>query len=154
MQYDVIGTARMQLLRPALAYRWPDGAAPYCTNGTASGNNQYSFPQPGWYQYNYGGVLAPQGQCVYLDANMSVPDALEANAIFLTSRETQSEQVLTPLPDCASGPVHTYCDWNTTSTVTRYTADVEMFTLLIDHVMASPYLGITRTVDQMGGGWP
>lgn len=45
-------------------------------------------------------------------------------------------QTVAPLPQCAS-LAHSYCTWNTTTTVTNYIPDVEYMTLLIDHSFAS-----------------
>lgn len=150
-EYDVIASARMQLLRPSFNYRWPGGVAPYCNtaNGTGFPYTTYIFPTPGYYQYTMNGILAAQGTCAYLDANSSVPDPLEKDAIFLATRTTLTTQIASP-SECNASQ-YTYCDWNSTSNEVFFTADAEMFTLLIDHVMAVPQLGITRTVSQMAG---
>lgn len=54
------------------------------------------------------------------------------------------------MPDCIAAG-HPYCTWNSTNQTVFFTGDAEMSTLLIDHVMAAPQLGITRTVSQMAG---
>lgn len=116
---------------------------------TACGSDLYSFPQAGSYLLNAGGVLAPQQSCLYLDALLAVNDPLEDGAIFLPTRITTLNQVITPAASCA-GLAHSYCAWNTTSSSVVYMADPEFFTLLIDHSFSST-VGIDRSSAQMSG---
>jgi hypothetical protein len=63
---EVEGSVRLQLKAPETAYRWPDGQPPYCLGASTPGfpkrGPEYTFPQPGYYQFigDSGGVLAQQ----------------------------------------------------------------------------------------------
>lgn len=154
---DVIATSRMSLQRPDAAYRWADGSAPYCVGGNGSvpspGVSPYVINPtgPGTYAYTgQGGVPAPQLPCLMMDELYAVPQSIERDAIFLTTRLTTSTQTAGPLPACATLS-HEYCTWQSSNTTDYFVADAEFFTLLVDHSMYAPDAGITRTVRQMSG---
>ena len=157
-EYDTVGVARLQLQQPTAPYRWADADAPYCAGGRGGGQamgENYHYPRTGTYEYNGsagGGVVAPQLGCLYLDENLAVPQALDANAIFLTTRLSRTTQEVTPSPACdAMG--HSYCSWaaDANGTQSSFIADVEMFSIWIDHSVVVPALGISRTAAQMSG---
>ena len=156
----VTALARLQLQRPSADYRWPDTQAPYCAGpGTPDRAapwprvaSYYAYPQPGLYEYTgpgAQGVLTARLPCLFFDENFAVPNPLEANALFLTTRFTTLRQEASPA-NCTAEQ-YTFCSFNTTSSVYALVADAEMFTLLIDHSMAVPSLGISRTASQMAG---
>ncbi|RYG56570.1 hypothetical protein EON66_02585 [archaeon] len=136
----IAGSVRLQLKEPSSIFRYPDGEAPYCLGGNASGSPLYSFPQPGMYKYNGpGGVVAPQGVCQYLDARFAVNQPVEVGAVFIPSRISVSQQSAIPSSACATLG-HSYCTWNTTVPDTlNYVADVDMFTLFVRSPRARAY---------------
>lgn len=151
---NTVGSARLQLQRPTIEYRWGDGQPPYCPGGTAQTfpliKSFYSFPSPGTYQYNDNGIVSSQLPCMYFDELDAVPQSLDPNALFVLTRLTTINETAFPLNECELAE-HSYCEWNTSSTSTSYISDVEMFTLWVDHALVSPDLRMTRTASQMGG---
>jgi hypothetical protein len=86
-----------------------------------------------------------------------VPATVDRDAIFVTTRVTQSEQVVWPddvSPSTGTGEcnalAHSYCQYNSTLTNTSIIPDIEMYTLLIDHSFAST-VGISGTAKAMNG---
>lgn len=144
-----VGTVRLQLQAPDLAFRWPDGKAPYCLGSNSSGlSNQYVFPEPGFYSLNPAlfpdaAFLAPQLPCQYLDAVDEVPFPEENGALFIPTRVNTSLEVASPLPDCAELG-HSYCAFTTVSMNTTFAADVEFYTLYIDHAFAVSGDGVSQ----------
>jgi hypothetical protein len=163
---DVAALARLQLQRAGAAYRWPQGAAPYCAGSPAPGANAsggggapgvaafYAFPSAGAYEYvgpGGGGVVAAQLDCLFFDESFAVPSPLESNAIFLTTRLTSWREQSAPAQTECDYQGLENCSWVAGARNTSYVADVELFTLLIEHSFAAPALGLSRTAAQMGG---
>jgi len=156
---DVAALARLQLQRPSAAYRWPQGEAPYCAGNAPNGSGGvaafYTYPSPGSYEYvgpGGGGLPSSQLPCLFFDESFAAPTPLESNAVFLTTRLTSWQEAATPAPACDRQGLEA-CDWTSLSAHNySYVADVELFTLLIDHSFAAGEIGLSRTASQMAGG--
>jgi hypothetical protein len=161
-QSDFAGVVRLQLRAPDAAYRWPGGAAPYCL-GTSAVNASYPLAPAyaaaggGAFSRAAGGPAGTQRRCQFFDEVTAVPIP-ETDRMFLTTETRVTAQAVAPpggacaaleAAGCAFAPAYNKTD----GAVTRrsFVADVEFFTLLIDHNMAAPLAGIARTVKQMEG---
>lgn len=161
---DFATVVRLQLQAPTLPYRWPPAIAPpYCLGATALPPpsvyplaSAYAIPSPGEFTYN--GLSQEQRHCQYMDETGAVPIP-ETDRMFITSETRQTNQsvvggdpatcsTLSSL-DCTFLPAYNRDE----DAVTRrsFVADVEFFTLLIDHSLAAPSAGISRTVSSMEG---
>lgn len=154
-QYQVAGNvvafSRMQLQRPTTAYRWTDGAAPYCLNGTGAGSSRYQVFGDGTYSYTGpSGLRTAQEGCLMTDELAASPNPLERDAIFLTTRVSTEVQAAVPTDLCANLS-REFCEWVNISSRTDFVSDASLFTLLVDHSMYAPDAGITRSVRQMKG---
>jgi hypothetical protein len=149
----VVGITRLQVLRPSLEYRWPDQAAPYCLGSTNTAPNSYVNGGGNYKWLGPGGVASPQFPCGYWDEAFAVPDDLETNAVFLTTRVTVTDEYVWPNDDGRCSQLgHSDCGYNkTTNSTTYFIADAEYFTIYIDHNMAAVQANIARTSRSMGG---
>lgn len=124
------GTARLQLENPTPELLADDTSQLSYCNGGAPAAGQ--IPNQG---KNYTGELALTRPCQFRDQYFSWYPQIEHNAMFATTRVTESEQTLPT--DCASGGgsrMQKECvDWDTTSTEVFFVAQLEDFTILIDH---------------------
>ena len=104
-----------------------------------------------------GDFKGTQRHCQYFDEVTAVPIP-ETDRLFLTTETRITTQAVAPAGGacaalessaCAFLPAYNKSD----DGVTRrsFVADVEFFTLLIDHNMNAPLAGISRTVKQMEG---
>jgi hypothetical protein len=160
-QSDFAGVVRLQLQAPAVKYRWSGGSAPYCL-GTAAVDGAYPLaPQytaaGGGHFTRAGGFSGTQRHCQFFDEVTAVPIP-ETDRMFLTTETRLTAQAVAPAGGaCAAAenigctflPLYNKADDNVTRR--SFVADVEFFTLLIDHNMAAPLAGIARTVKQMEG---
>ena len=142
-------------------YRWPGDAAPYCLGTEAvppayplapdyTGAGAGAFTRAG-------GFKGTQRHCQFFDEVTAVPIP-ETDRLFLTTETRITAQGVAPAggactalesSGCAFLPAYNKSD----DGVTRrsFVANVEFFTLLIDHNMNAPLAGISRTVKQMEG---
>jgi len=122
---DVVGSARLQLRPPAPPYTREPGALGYC-----------------------GGAL----ECRYLDQYDVAAPWLEPAATFAATRITETSYTLNAsaacanqtLPGCAYAAVPG-------SAFAYYIANLEMFTLLLDHTLSAASVGVSRAAAQMPG---
>ena len=150
----------------------PGVGPPYCTGVTAVSASHprasdYVFTGgPGTYTYVGPGAPSPpvpllQRKCDYFDAIAAVPFP-ETDHVFITTEQRLTSQRLV---DQANGNAPCsdqalpQCDWapaessdNITITPRGYVADVELFTVLIDHNLISLNRpDLSRTVADMSG---
>ena len=78
-----------QLQAPNLTYRFPFGELPYCNQTSLT--NLYQTPQMEYAYY--------QGPCVSLDEKQVVYPPDEANAMFITTRQSQGG-IYKPTSEC------------------------------------------------------
>ena len=130
---DVVGSTRLSLRAPAAAYARPPAALAYCGAATPG--------TPG---------IAPA--CRYLDEVGAVAPFLEPGAMLATSRVTETAQTMAAGAACANASLPA-CVWSTVpgSAVVYFVAELEMFTLLLDHTMSASSVGVARTAAQMAG---
>jgi hypothetical protein len=155
---DFNGVVRLQLKAPAAAMRWPGGAPPYCLGVAAPLPAAYplapgyAIPSPGNFSRN--GVPFQQRHCQFLDETSAVPIP-ETDRMFLTT-ETRATAQSAPAAcanldalNCTFSPPYNRND----DSVTRrsFVADIEFFTLLIDHNINAPLAGIHKTGTAMRG---
>lgn len=133
---DIVGSTRLQLRPPAAEYSTPPSQSLFCGNGTATYDGPDSIP-------------FPQFPCRYIDQYDAVDPGLEAAAIFIASRITETGQTLPP--NCDDQPTSSCAYMNVGNSSTYYVGDVEMMTLLIDHSFSSATLGISRSAMNMAG---
>ena len=154
---DFNGVVRLQLTAPAVAMRWPGGAPPYCL-GTAAVPAAYplapGYAIPGAGSFTRLGQSFPQRHCQFLDETTAVPIP-ETDRMFLTT-ETRATAQSAPAAcanldalNCTFAPPYNRND----DAVTRrsFVADIEYFTLLIDHNINAPLAGIHKTGTAMRG---
>jgi len=84
--------------------------------------------------------------CIYQDELFVVFPETEATAMLATTRYTYMQEEL----NCSlfESP---YCAYNTTSSNTYFIADIEHFTLLIDHTVYAPIVGIKENAKSLKG---
>jgi hypothetical protein len=128
--------------------RYANQAPPYCLGSTNTAGG-YSFPSAETYIHEPNGISQPQAQCLYLDAYDAVSDPLEESSVFVPTRMTITKQLLSPQPNCSLDQ-HSYCTWGNVYTNLTYLADVDMFTLNVDHSFSST-TGISKSAVQMQG---
>jgi hypothetical protein len=148
---SIAGVTRMSLRRPTPEYRW-NGDAPYCLGTNATSAPHYKVFLDSKYQYtNSKGFSLNQSQanCLYLDNRYALVSDSEVNAMFLPTRVSIIDEVVTPFAPCINLQQE-FCEWTTVSSNLTYTADVSMFTLLIDHSFTST-VGASYNVRQMEG---
>jgi hypothetical protein len=153
---DFNGVVRLQLKAPAPAVRWPGGAPPYCAGVAAVGayplGPSYAIPAPG--TFTHSGVPFAQRFCQFLDETTAVPIP-ETDRMFLTTETRATAQSTAPscanLDSLACTFLPAYNRDNGNVTRRSFVADVEFFTLLIDHNMNAPQAGIHRTGASMAG---
>jgi hypothetical protein len=157
-QSDFAGVVRLQLRAPDAYYRWPGDSAPYCL-GTSS-VPQYplaaDYADAGEGTFTRAGSLfkGTQRHCQYFDEVTAVPIP-ETDRMFLTTETRTTPQNVNGTclrmehSACVFSPAYNKSNDNITRR--SFVADVEFFTLLIDHNMNAPLAGISRTVKQMEG---
>eukprot|EP01113_Clastostelium_recurvatum_P036421 TRINITY_DN5187_c0_g1_i3.p1 TRINITY_DN5187_c0_g1~~TRINITY_DN5187_c0_g1_i3.p1 ORF type:complete len:271 (+),score=34.87 TRINITY_DN5187_c0_g1_i3:65-877(+) len=85
--------------------------------------------------------------CVYWDEYLAVYPQIEEYSVFATSRVTISYQGLN---NCSL--TDSSCEYvEMTNDTTYYIANLEQFTLLIDHTMFAPNLNIQRNAESLPG---
>ena len=156
-QSDFNGVVRLQLKAPSTNMRWPNGYPPYCL-GTSSVSAAYPLA-PG-YAILPGAAFTKDGQqfaqrhCQFLDETTAVPIP-ETDRMFLTT-ETRATAQSTSAGcanfeslNCTFSPPY---DRNNDNVTRRsFVADIEFFTLLVDHNINAPLAGIHRTGAEMRG---
>lgn len=165
---DLVGSVRLQMLAPSDAYRWGGGRAPYCANVTAlDGPRAADYViRDGAYAFAPGGAadgatFFPQRPCTFYDATSAIPLA-ETDRVFLTSEERTTVQAVNASAECDAAAAATlsspacvfvppYSKSNPRVTQRAFVADVEFFTLLVDHSMSAPLAGLAFTSKQMAG---
>lgn len=122
---DVVGSTRLQLRPPAPPYTREPGALGYC-----------------------GGALG----CRYLDQYDAAAPWLEPGAIFAATRITETSYALNASAACVNQtlPGCTYAAVPG-SAFAYFVADLEMFTLLLDHTLSAASVGVARAAAQMPG---
>lgn len=163
----VTGSVRLRLREPDAPYRLAAGAAPYCLGEF---NSTPGVPPPsipgyvvnaaaGTYQYvgGPGGIPGtPQRSCIRLDSPYVLPGPRELNAVLLPTYTAQNPEVVQDTVACAGFtvlPVNGVdpCAFVEAGPTTRsFLRDVDFWTLLIDHSMASSN-GVTRNAVAMTG---
>eukprot|EP01112_Ceratiomyxa_fruticulosa_P001531 TRINITY_DN1171_c0_g2_i2.p1 TRINITY_DN1171_c0_g2~~TRINITY_DN1171_c0_g2_i2.p1 ORF type:complete len:381 (-),score=42.48 TRINITY_DN1171_c0_g2_i2:41-1183(-) len=122
-----VGSMRLNLMQ---AYDpLPLDQMPYCWNST--------------HQYLNG---FPIYECIYWDEYFVTYPSVEEYSLFATTRVTVSNQTL----NCSLFQSGCYFD-DASPEATYYVADIEDFTLLIDHTMSCPTLGIQRNAQSLSG---
>ncbi|EGG13721.1 putative purinergic receptor [Cavenderia fasciculata] len=119
-----IGSIRSSLLAPT--YR--DPTPPYCTS---SGNTTYNG--------------FPTMPCQYWDETLTLYPSVADESMFISTRVTSENQIANcslTLPNCT---------YNITNPDTFYIADVVNFTILFDHTLSAPALGIQYNARQLPG---
>lgn len=122
-----VGSIRLSLLQPLLPRSLVD--LPYCllpNRTTLNGDDIYP--------------------CIYQDESFVVFPETEATAMFATTRYTYSKQIL----NC-SLLLDPNCYYNTTFMETYFIGDIESFTLLIDHTVYAPVVGIQENAKSLKG---
>ncbi|KAF2069904.1 hypothetical protein CYY_008775 [Polysphondylium violaceum] len=120
-----VGSIRLSLLIPPEREQY----LPYCLNET---NTMYS-----------GYLNKP---CVYWDETLMMYPLSEENSLFITTRVTIKTQEVN---NCSL--TQRNCTHNTLETSEYYIADVDKSTILIDHTMVSPKLGIQYNANELSG---
>ena len=164
---DLVGSVRLQMLAPSSEYRWDNGKAPYCTGVTTLDGpraTDYTILD-GTYAYTPNGNVNganffPQRACTFYDETSALP-LTETDRVFLTTEERTTVQsvntsscsaaaaVSLSSPSCVFIPPYSKSDPNVTQRA--FVADVEFFTLLVDHNMNAPLAGLSFTSKQMAG---
>ena len=150
---------RLQLQQPNQFYRWPSGKGPFCLGTSAIPSDyptasHYTIPSEGYYSYL--GSALPQRHCQFFDETGAVPIP-ETDRMFVTTETRQTNQNVQEGTECTTvGSINctflpSYSRNDDNITRRSFVADIEYFTLLIDHSMSAPLAGITRTVSQMEG---
>lgn len=137
---DVVGTARLQPRAADLTYQKNSSWHRYCLDGT-NPNRTYT---------SHDGKIKnlPAFECRYLDTFDSVYPAIEAQAIFISTRINDTIQLLPagcqdiPRPDCR---------YDTSSIVTYFVPGTELITILLDHTMSVPALNFSKSSLDMTG---
>ncbi|KAH3760907.1 P2X receptor [Pelomyxa schiedti] len=111
------GSVRMSLLKPG-TYA-PAEELPYCLQ-----NSSYYNGYPNW-------------ECAYLDQVLALYPPGEPNGMAISTRITSTSQYL---PSCNLTELN--CDYVDNVTTTYYLADIEKFTVLLDHSFYAPEVGI------------
>jgi hypothetical protein len=164
---DVVGSVRLQMLAPTSEYRWSNGSAPYCAGVTQDqlfGPRAIDFSidaNAGTYAFTPGGktdgaVWFQQRACEFLDESGALPLA-ETDRVFLSTEERVTYQSVNS-SECGATLNSSKCVFSppynkNNPNVTRraFVADVEYFTLLVDHNMNAPLAKLAYTVKQMAG---
>jgi ATP P2X receptor len=141
---DVVGNTRLQLQTPTRPYwSWPNQTLYCCQNQNLSCSSA-SLPAS-----NPLAVEFLQLPCHYLDQYDSVFPETEPGAMLLSTRITEINQVLNP--SCTVDFFYPTCEYESISNRSYFVGNVEFSTLLIDHAMSSPTLGISETSYNMNG---
>lgn len=162
---DLVSSVRLQMKAPSTEFQWPNGDAPYCSGVTSlSGPRAIDFTiDPMTQRYAYtpngntvGATYFEQRDCEYLDETSAMP-LTETDRVFLSSEERLTVQTVDAAacsnalssPSCVFAPAY---DKNNPNVTRRtFVADIEYFTLLVDHNMNAPLAGISYSVKQMIG---
>lgn len=83
------------------------------------------------------------------DAAQAVFPAATSSGTFLTTRVNRTVQELCS-PACAGLPVPS-CNWTDVESGTFYVADVDLFTVRIDHSVSAPDLRLSQNGVEMKG---
>lgn len=83
-----------------------------------------------------GAVPTSQRVCEYIDEIQLTASPVDEGALFLATATTRFDQMANLNPECASMG-HSYCGWTTVDSESYFTADVEMFSLTIQHAFRS-----------------
>jgi len=123
-----IGSIRNSLLPPANRSEF----LPYCYNST---------------NLNYEGF--PTKECQYWDETLVMYPPSSEYSLFVTTRVTSSKQETSN--GCSLSQYN--CTYVNVSNTTKdfYIADVDTFTILVDHTLAAPNLGIQYNAKQLPG---
>ena len=86
--------------------------------------------------------------CTFWDEALDIfPQALD-NTITVTTRVTKENQALNRVNCTLRDPT---CSWVNTATATDFVADVEKFTILVDHAYFAPTVNIKGSARQLPG---
>ncbi|KAF2069905.1 hypothetical protein CYY_008776 [Polysphondylium violaceum] len=123
-----IGSIRNSLLAPANRSQY----LPYCQNST---------------NLNYNGF--PTKECQYWDETLVMYPPSSEYSLFITTRVSSSTQET--FNNCSLTEFN--CTYVNVANSTKdfYIADVDTFTVLVDHTMAAPTLGIQYNAKQLPG---
>lgn len=132
---DVVGSVKMNLLKPSPAYYFYANASVFCSESSI-------VPAP---------VITPKHPCRFYDTYDAVDPGLEPSALFVSTRVKESVQSLDdgceltlPTPACEYLP-------NASLIETYYIGNVEMMTLSIDHSFVAPSIGVYKAAGEMTG---
>lgn len=126
-----VGAVRVSLQSPQTRGQVPMAptALPYCLQAQ---NETHGFPNR---------------ECLYWDENLVLYPQVEATAMFVSTRVTQTNQVL---PNCSlEKPTCTYVDVNSTE---HFVADIGNFTVMVDHSIYAPKVGVLANSRELPGG--
>jgi len=141
------GSARLQLRQPYVGnnpVRTPAELLPYCTANSSyrnyTGAEGNFCPHVPW-------VSFPNYNCYYWDEQDVVFPVTERSAMLAATRVTQSVATL----NCNMSMYN--CSYETieNTTETFFIADIEQFTLLMDHQMIASTLGIQANAKELSG---
>ncbi|EFA81132.1 putative purinergic receptor [Heterostelium album PN500] len=121
-----IGSIRSSLLAPT--YR--DPSPPYCNT---SGNAEYNG--------------FPTFQCQYWDEVLALYPSSSDTSMFITTRATTEQQ--DTLNNC--NLTEPSCVYVTSNVVDLYVADIDNFTIMIDHTVSAPNLDIEYNARELNG---
>jgi hypothetical protein len=156
---DFNSVVRLQLQAPTANYRWPGGAPPYCRGSlTLPPASDYplaaGYSLPGDGTFTKDGVSYPQRLCNFFDETTAVP-IVETDRMFVTTETRSTLQSTSPecsdlgQLSCVFLPPYNRNNGNVTQRA--FVADIELFTLLIDHNMNSPLAGLHYASTDMEG---
>lgn len=151
---SIIGTAGMDLERPAPAYRWNPGP-PYCKGINASLTNPSYVVYPDQQRFTYTNkqgesYTADQYDCEYLDAGFASKGTLEERAAFLATSRISNLETAFPADGSCSRMQSTNCSWTVQQSSQIYVADTGMFLITLDHSLTTD-VGISAHAGSMQG---
>jgi len=144
------GNARLELQAPKPELCRNQTDLTYCaTAGNDGSTNNGLLQNDGKYAY----------PCQYRDQYFVVYPQVERNSMLVTTRYTSKNQSIPKGCDPVKRDSRTCTEWNKDGSTTAFVAEVEKFTLLIDHSWSAPLAAKSGTasgadiVAPQSGGW-